>query len=82
MYEYVKQLIKDILSANVAADLAKLTNDEPAELKHLLRAIHDTSVLLQGRLDDSTDEETAKTYAKSLKDTAAYVKEMIDRGVK
>jgi len=82
MYEHIKRLIKEISSAIVAADIAKRTNDEPSELKHLLHAIYDTSVLLQGRLDDSIDEETAKIYAESLNDTVAYVKEMIDRGVK
>lgn len=82
MDKYVEQMIKDISSAFARADGASRSDDGASELKHLLLAIHDISILLQGRLNDRIDAKYASSYAQSLVDSAKRIQELIESGVK
>lgn len=77
-----QSMIKDISSNFVRADVATRCCDKPDELKHLLFATHDISILLLNCLNDVIDESTAKEYAKSLENTATRIKELIEDGVR
>ena len=82
MDETTRQMIKDISSSYVRADQASRSNDDAGELKYLLFAVHDISVLLTLRLDDKIDAKCASSYSQSLIDNAKRIQELIDSGVK
>ena len=75
----VKQIIKDISSNYVEADMAGRRGDHDTELKHLFFAIHDCYVLLTLFHSDgwAIDKELALSYANSGVNTAKRIEELV-----
>ena len=75
----IKQLIKDINSNYVRADLANREFDYATEAKHLWHALHDCNVLIGDFFLGYVDKELAITYAHSVTHSAKRIEEIVKK---
>jgi len=78
MYKLITHLTKDISSSLARSYIANRNGDKADELKYLLYAVHDISILLLNRFDDLIDEDTAKEYAIQLVNTSKRIREIME----
>ena len=80
MDEAVRLIIKEISSECIRADQAARSNNDAYELRHLLFAVRDMSLLLTLRSADRIDAKLANSYAESLVSSAERIRVLIERG--
>ena len=71
--------IKNISSNYIRAQQAEREGDDRSELRHLLFALQDISVLLKEWHTDRRDAAMAISYAKSLHNTTARIQTLIEK---
>ena len=75
--EGTKSIIRDISSSFVIAKSAKNRGDSNEELKYLLYAVQDISVLILRNCDGHTPDDIAKSYAATLVSSSARIRDIL-----
>ena len=75
--EGTKAIIRYISSAFAKAESAKNGGDSVEELKYLLYAVQDISILILRNSDGRTTDDVAKSYAATLVSSSARIRDIL-----
>ena len=75
--EGTKSIIRDISSAFARAKSAKTGGDSVEELKYLLYAVQDISVLILRNSDGRAPDDVAKSYTTTLVSSSARIRDIL-----